>query len=366
MTKKYSTKETPMDIMLASLQGKSKARSQTIHSDAELSDPDPDTDTDTDTDTETDNSHVDLDNVRNRNESCDKLNSVDNRTHSTSKELTDRHSNKQTIMDDWINRIIEIDPHTIRPWQFADRPESELEHIDELADDIKHNGQSTPILVRSLDAPDGQIQYEYIFGCRRIEACRKIGVKVKATVSTEQDLPDAKAFAWMFSENEQRQGISSWARCVSFQHILSSGIYRSKRELSISIGKHEDYIREITIYSRIPEDLTKAIGHLSKVSIGTAKEIVSLAKDERNNSVLLALADLIRDGISPSALRKRVLQQRGKQTNSVSNFSTKNGESISIAHLTDGFKIKLSHSLIEKLSTKDLGKTLIDFLNQHT
>lgn len=258
--------------------------------------------------------------------------------------------------------IYHLDASEIRPWAFADRPDSELVNIQELADDISENGQNSPILVRKLPTSVGQIKYEFIFGNRRISACRLLGIKVNAVVKSFDELPNNKAFALMFGENEQREGISSWARSISFKNILSQGIFKSKRELSRAIGKNEGYIKDLSIYQRIPEDVSKAIGSLTNVSQLAAKEIVSLGKDQNNLSTLIEMADLIQTGASPALIRKKVLNRSTRKT-SPKTYSGKGGEYFAILSSDSGLNIKFKRSLPKEVDPDRVAKLLIDLVD---
>ena len=54
--------------------------------------------------------------------------------------------------------------------------------VDGLKASIEANGQRVPILVRPLDGD----RYSLIYGRRRLEACRELGIKIRAIV-TETD-----------------------------------------------------------------------------------------------------------------------------------------------------------------------------------
>lgn len=257
--------------------------------------------------------------------------------------------------------IVSLSPETIRPWHLADRPENEIAGIEELADDIKHNGQSSPILVRTLLQPEGQIEYEYIFGCRRLTACQLLQIPVKCMVMSNQSLSDSHAFALMFGENEQRENISSWARSVSFQNVLNSGIYSSKRELSLAIGRNESYIKNLTIYSKIPIEIINAIGPMTNVSINTAQLIESLARVPANINKIVSMGEKIRDGISPKSLRDKI---NGRVSRSTSQrYSGKKGATLFFTKSEDGnVSIKFSAQDKKPKDFDRLAELLLSYL----
>lgn len=259
-------------------------------------------------------------------------------------------------------QVYALDPKTIRPWQHADRPTTEVTEIEELAEDIKHNGQSTPILVRRLAHEEGTYQYEYIFGCRRLAACQLLDTTIKAIIKDQHELSDAQAFSWMFGENEQRKNISTWARSLSFEKVLKNGVYKSKRELSLAIGKSESYIKKITVYSKIPSAITEAIGNMQNVSINTAEEIVSLAKEKHNIDKLIKQAEQIREGISAKSLRQKLRPKTRRNT--TTKYSGHHGDYFSITHSDDGtLNIKILEPAKQLKGADNIAKALLDYLD---
>ena len=50
--------------------------------------------------------------------------------------------------------IVKIDPRICTRWQYADRNYFEFGDVDVLAEDIKRNGQITPVFIRPLKDND--------------------------------------------------------------------------------------------------------------------------------------------------------------------------------------------------------------------
>lgn len=249
---------------------------------------------------------------RSRTSRSDETDNDHNAPISTSRERNqesiDNSGSKEAVISNTQNtrHVEELPTKQIRAWMYADRPENELYNLQNLAEDIKENGQSSPILVRRLASPTDGYKYEFIFGCRRLNACRLLNFPVKALVFDYKELSDQKAFALMFGENENRHSISSWARGISFNKVLTSGLYRSKRELSLAIGKNADYIQQLTAYANIPVELVEAIGSMEKISINTANELIRLAKNPKTLSALIDNAEKLRLGISPKKLTELI------------------------------------------------------------
>ena len=95
--------------------------------------------------------------------------------------------------------IIEVDPRVCKRWQYADRNSFEFGDTNILAEDIKRNGQITPVFVRTLK-DNGKFKYEVIAGSRRLQACLAADLPLKAILT---NVTDAEAATVQIKENEQ-------------------------------------------------------------------------------------------------------------------------------------------------------------------
>ena len=86
-------------------------------------------------------------------------------------------------------KIVKLDPRACTRWKYADRSSFEFGDTNSLADDIKANGQITPIFVRELKN-DPKFKYEVIAGSRRFQACLNANLMIDAIIT---DVSDSKA-----------------------------------------------------------------------------------------------------------------------------------------------------------------------------
>lgn len=164
-----------------------------------------------------------------------------------------------------------VPPECCRPWALADRPESEFEHLDALADSFEKDGQLQPAVVRPVQDPAAPaIRYEIIAGQARWRAARKAGVALKVLVNP--DLDDESAFRAMVGENEFRKELSDYSRGRRYAAALSRGLYRSKGEMAVKL--------------RIsPASLSRLLGFAELDA-----EVVAQVKDLRNIPVSVGYA----------------------------------------------------------------------------
>jgi ParB family chromosome partitioning protein len=95
--------------------------------------------------------------------------------------------------------VFEIEPDQI---ETAGRLDDRLQlEIEGLKASIQNNGQRVPILVRPLDGD----RYRLIYGRRRLEACRGLGIRVRAIVT---EIDGEQALRDQLLENQERRDLS--------------------------------------------------------------------------------------------------------------------------------------------------------------
>jgi len=121
--------------------------------------------------------------------------------------------------------IREVDPALVDDWGPIDRLEAfttvndeEDEGFEGLKNSIRDGGQQVPILIRRSKTAEGR--YEAIYGRRRLQACRELGIKVRANV---QDVDDATALLAKGLENAARRNLSFYEKARFAQAIQTAG-----------------------------------------------------------------------------------------------------------------------------------------------
>lgn len=194
----------------------------------------------------------------------------------------------------------------ITPWAYADRPDSEMGDLDELAESILQGGQSVPALVR----PKGK-GYELIYGRCRYTACKMVGIDLICII---EDLTDEEAYSRQANENHHRKNLSPWAKAVSYKKALDEGLYKSATSLSVAVGESRSTVANLlSVFGRIDSDISDAIGNMTLVGERTAKVINSLCEaDKGNKKAIIEVADKIRDGtLKGKALENQIMAGRG-------------------------------------------------------
>lgn len=107
--------------------------------------------------------------------------------------------------------VFEIDPdHIETTGRLDDRLQLEIEGLKA---SISRNGQRVPILVRPLEGD----RYSLIYGRRRLEACRDLGIKVRAIVT---EMEGDQALRDQLLENQERRDLSFIERALVAAALL--------------------------------------------------------------------------------------------------------------------------------------------------
>lgn len=123
---------------------------------------------------------------------------------------------------------------------------------------ISRSGQRVPILVRPLEGD----RYSLIYGRRRLEACRDLGIKVRAIV-TEMD--GDQALRDQLLENQERRDLSFIERALVAAALLNGDhlgeAERTNRGVAEVLGLTEAGVSQLlSVVRAVGEDLVLAIG----------------------------------------------------------------------------------------------------------
>lgn len=193
-----------------------------------------------------------------------------------------------------IGIIEEIEVHRIKLPQLtfygADRIET-----SELVDSIRQNGLLNPIIVRTR-----RNFFEIIAGCRRYNACRKLGLR--KIICHVVELDDKSAFEVSLIENIQRRSLDPIEEARAFKSYVDDRGWGGLTELASKISKSTAYICKRLSLLELPEELLKQVSSY-QLCPSTAEELISL-KDSNERHRIAGL--VIKNGYSSRQARKLV------------------------------------------------------------
>ncbi len=266
------------------------------------------------------------------------------------------------------NKVIKISPQDCILWKFKDRTSCDLGNIDQLAEDIKLNGQSQPGIVRKLEKHNNK-KYEIIVGERRWRACVKLGISFEAVV---RDINDHDAAIIQASENLQRKDLSDYAKGMNYAKLISENII-SQTELQKTLNFSKATMSALLSFSDIPSTIVDAIGDMSKVSAYVASIIRAYAnKGSEYIAALIAISPNIRNGIGSDNLKKLVnsyfskpqeikhelITVLGKNKQKLFSLKTKNSKLIDISFYIPITNFKKIETVLLKAVREEVGEEL--------
>jgi len=141
-----------------------------------------------------------------------------------------------------------LTPESIEVTKYANRKEIffRTEAFHELVDQIDSEGQLIAIGVRPSTNPD--YEYQLVYGRRRLEACKKLGIEVKA-VLTEAD--DKELLIKQYLENK-REDLSYFEESDNLILMKEEGFFASNSALAESIGVSEGKISQLLSLKALP------------------------------------------------------------------------------------------------------------------
>ncbi|MFB4375911.1 plasmid partitioning protein RepB [Agrobacterium sp. CR_3] len=156
--------------------------------------------------------------------------------------------------------IRELDPSKVDPSPFPDRlPDDDASDFETFRNSIRSEGQKVPIQVRKSPSFPGR--YQVIYGHRRLQAARDLGIPVKAI---EVEISDVELVIAQGIENADRQDLTWIERALFAQRMDDAGVKPRDIKAALSIDDPE-LARMRAVYRAVPVDLIEAIGRAAKV-----------------------------------------------------------------------------------------------------
>lgn len=199
--------------------------------------------------------------------------------------------------------VVEIPSEKIKPWKFANRPESEFGNWDEFVASIAHSGVEIPIIVRP-DVSNNNHEYEVVAGRRRWRACLELGIPVPCNI---RSLTDQEAAALQELENDERTDVSDWADALTYARLINEGVFKSQSALAVKLQVDRRRVSDLMAYTRIPKALADLIGPMTNVSRSHALVLASVS--EEKVSEVIERIKPYRDKIRAGELSVRKLEK---------------------------------------------------------
>jgi ParB family chromosome partitioning protein len=155
--------------------------------------------------------------------------------------------------------VVLLDPSRIRPSKWKNRHESSFEtpEFAALRTEIESAGGNVQaIKCRPLGkGDDGEMEYEVVFGRRRLRACQELGLPVAAIVEA---MDDVQVFTEMERENRNRRDLSPWEQGMMYKDALDAGLFSSQRRLADALNISQGNLSVALRLSALPAEVVEA------------------------------------------------------------------------------------------------------------
>ncbi|WP_076999589.1 ParB/RepB/Spo0J family partition protein [Variovorax sp. KK3] len=183
-----------------------------------------------------------------------------------------------------------IDTAEIARSEYANRHESAFlgKAFEEFKREIQEAGRnSQPIKVRAIAKPGEGAKYELVFGHRRYEACRQLGIKVWAVV---ENLDDRALVEEMDRENRGRADPSPWEQGMTYMRALERGVYPSNRQMAAALGVDISNLGKALSLARLPASVVEAFPTPQSIQLAWATELGRAFQEDEAGLVARSLA----------------------------------------------------------------------------
>jgi ParB family chromosome partitioning protein len=182
-------------------------------------------------------------------------------------------------------RILQLDPHGIKPNPKQPRVTFNEEALGELAESIRRDGVFEPIIVRESGAG-----YELVSGERRVRASIMAGLETVPAIC--RDVSDADMLKLGLIENIQREDLNAIELAEAYQTLINEFGW-TQEDLSLEVGKKRTTVTNTLRLLNLPADVQRAVAE-GAISMGHARALLALksVKDQSAACRLIIERDL--------------------------------------------------------------------------
>ncbi|SFF14586.1 chromosome partitioning protein, ParB family [Sulfitobacter brevis] len=189
---------------------------------------------------------------------------------------------------------LELDPHQLIDEVDTDRLDAlgGAKDFDSLVQNIKERGQRQPIRVRPADAnwkPNAENPtlttdtFVVQSGRRRLAACRMLGIKVLALVSTNSTTENltVEDLVERFTENTVRANLTPWEQMLSIGEIASSFPAKTTQAyIAEQIGVNRSAVNQGSKCYKNKADLEALSKDIAEASVEEIRRLISLLEKD--------------------------------------------------------------------------------------
>ncbi len=188
-------------------------------------------------------------------------------------------------------KIIEVSTTEISFTQHADRVDEAFndEALINLVGSIREHGQEVPVKLRRSASGSG---YEVVYGHRRVRACQRLGIPVRALLAGEMD--DAALVIRMYFENQDREPLSPYEQALTFRRWRDTGLF-DHHEIPALIGKTRQWVHLVLSLLDIHPAVLDCLGDPRQIPLKSGAQIGSACRTPELVDLLVQTANVLKE-----------------------------------------------------------------------
>jgi ParB family chromosome partitioning protein len=196
-------------------------------------------------------------------------------------------------------RYEEVDPGSIRPNPKNPRTVFDEDALAELEHSLREFGMLQPVVVRSLDQPEGDIRFELVMGERRWRASERAGMtKIPVIVRKTED---ADLLRDALLENIHRANLNPLEEAAAYQQLLDEfGV--THEELATRLGRSRPVISNTIRLLKLPVPVQRRVA-AGVLSAGHARALLGLEDPEAQENLATRI---VAEGLSVRGTEEQV------------------------------------------------------------
>jgi ParB family chromosome partitioning protein len=246
---------------------------------------------------------------------------------------------------------------SIAPGAFQPRINFDKERLAELTRAIQSQGIIEPLIVRRIDAPEGDgPRYELIAGERRLRAARAAGLETVPVVVRELD--DRAALEMSLVENIVREDLNAVEEGLAFFRLVDH-FELSQDEIAARVGKSRPYVSNALRLLELPQLVLNMIAR-RELTAGQARPLLAIQSPEKQLSAARRIAAV---GISARGAEEMATANRPRGSKSAGGRSAGDAN---LNALAEGLQRALKRKVrIFKRRGRSPGRIEIDYYDDN-
>lgn len=246
------------------------------------------------------------------------------------------------------SRLIEIDPHIIKPNPRQPRQYFDEETLQELAESIRRDGVQEPVVLRQRNG-----DYELVSGERRVRA--SILAELDAIPAVCREVSDDDMLRLGLIENVQREDLNPIELALGYRALIEHFNW-TQDELAAQVGKKRATITNSIRLLTLPEDIQHHVMS-GAISMGHARALLAIESPTRQRAMC---EQIVEEGLSVRDVERATSTTRTAVKKKAAAVTTRNPH---LTEIEDNLRRRFGTKVRISADPEYRGKFEIEFYN---